>query len=47
MEAVIAPQPPDDDRRALLEALAAAEPDSYDSEWRRAALREGTEADEP
>ena len=47
MDAVIAPEPPEDERQALLEALRTAEPDPYESDWRRAALREGTEADEP
>ncbi len=47
MDAVIAPEPPEDERQALLEALRAAEPDPYEGAWRREALREGAEADEP
>jgi hypothetical protein len=47
MEAVVVPAPPESERRVLLEALAAAEPDPYASAWRREALREGTEPDEP
>ena len=41
------PEPPEPERLALLEALEAVEPDPYASAWRREALREGAEADEP
>ena len=48
MDAVIRPEPSDEERQALLAALEAAdEPVSNDSAWREAAVREGTESDEP
>jgi hypothetical protein len=50
MEIEAVPEPSDDERAALLEALRPAdggEPAAYASEWRRAALREAAEADEP
>ena len=49
MEFVVDPEPTDEVRAALTEVLAAAEraPGPYESEWRRAALREPAEADEP
>ena len=49
MEIEVAPEPSDDERAALLEALGSADdgPAGSESEWRRAALREGAETDEP
>ena len=49
MEIEVVPEPSDDERAALLEALRVADdpPAASRSEWRRAALREGVEADEP
>ncbi len=47
MDAVIVPEPPKPERDALLEALQAAERDPYGSAWRREALSEGTDTDEP
>jgi hypothetical protein len=49
MEIVVQPEPSDEERAALLEALAAAAHASpaTPSEWRRAALLESTEAGEP
>jgi hypothetical protein len=44
MEPLIRPEPTEDERRAILAALAADEPRRpavYDSRWRRAALEEG------
>jgi hypothetical protein len=46
MEPVIRPEPTDEERRAILEALGAAEPREpsvYRSRWREAALEEGLE----
>jgi hypothetical protein len=48
MEPLIRPEPTDEERRAILAALAATEPRSpavYDSRWRRAALEESTTND--
>jgi hypothetical protein len=49
MEIQVEPEPSEAERAALLEALEApAEaPSAYGSEWRRAALTEATETDEP
>lgn len=50
MEIEAVPEPSDDERAALLEALrpaAGSAPAAYSSEWRRAALREAADADEP
>ena len=53
MEPLIRPEPTEDERRAILAALARAEPRRpavYESRWRRAALEEGASrdaADEP
>jgi hypothetical protein len=44
MELQIRPEPTDEERRAILAALAGdapPEPDAYGSRWRRAALEEG------
>jgi hypothetical protein len=43
------PEPSDDERAAILEALRSVEgaPAGSGSEWRRAALHEGTEGEEP
>jgi hypothetical protein len=49
MEPLIRPEPTDDERRAILAALAEAEPRRpgvYESRWREAALEEGVSADE-
>ena len=47
MEAVVVPEPPEPERQALVEALEGADPDPYEGAWRREALREGTETEEP
>jgi hypothetical protein len=49
MEIEVVPEPSDDERAALLEALRRADdpPAASGSEWLRAALREGVEPDEP
>ena len=49
VEIAVEPEPDDEERAALLEALAAAEdpPVAGASEWRRVALREAVEAGEP
>jgi hypothetical protein len=53
VEPLIRPEPTEDERRAILAALAQAEPRRpavYASRWRRAALEEGVSrdvADEP
>ena len=53
MEPLIRPGPSEDERRAILAALAEAEPRRpalYESRWRKAALEEGVsggEAGEP
>jgi hypothetical protein len=53
VEPLIRPEPTEDERRAILAALARAEPRRpavYGSRWRRAALEEGVSrdaADEP
>jgi hypothetical protein len=49
MEIDVVPEPSDDERAALLEALRPADdpPAASRSEWRRAALREGVEQEEP
>jgi hypothetical protein len=47
-EPEIRPQPTDDERRAILAALAEEqphEPDGYRSRWREAALEEAVSAD--
>ena len=44
------PEPSDDERTALLEALRSTEgsvPAAYASEWRRAAFSDAADADEP
>ena len=44
MEPLIRPEPSEDERRAILAALAGADPRRpavYDSRWRAAALEEG------
>jgi hypothetical protein len=49
MEPLIRPEPTDEERRAILAALAAAEPQRpavYVSRWRAAALEEGVSAGE-
>jgi hypothetical protein len=44
----VQPEPSEEERAALLEALAgAAEGPAAESEWRRAALLEATEPGEP
>ena len=48
MEPLIRPEPTDEERRAILAALAEAEPPRpavYESRWRRAALEEGVSDD--
>ena len=49
MEIHVDPEPTEAERAALLEALAepAEAPSVYGSEWRRAALAEAAETDEP
>jgi predicted Zn-dependent peptidase len=50
MEPVIRPEPTDEERRAILEALRAdgpSEPSVYRSRWREAALEEGLEGEVP
>ena len=50
MEIEAVPEPSQDERAALLEALRAVDgsmPAAYASEWRRAALRDAADADEP
>jgi hypothetical protein len=53
VEPLIRPEPTEDERRAILAALARVEPrrpSVYESRWRRAALEEGVSrdaADEP
>jgi hypothetical protein len=49
MEPLIRPEPTDEERRAILAALAEAEPRRpavYESRWREAALEEGVSAGE-
>jgi hypothetical protein len=49
MEPLIRPEPTEDERRAILAALADAEPRrpaTYESRWRRAALEEGVSHEE-
>lgn len=48
MEPLIRPEPSEDERRAILAALAEAEPRrpaAYESRWREAALEEGASGD--
>jgi hypothetical protein len=48
MEPLIRPEPSEDERRAILAALAEAEPHRpavYESRWREAALEEGVSGD--
>ena len=48
MEPLIRPEPTEDERRAILAALAEEEPQrpaGYESRWRRAALEEGVSLD--
>ena len=47
MEAVIVPEPSDEERLAVLEALGEGQDDPYGSAWRAAALQEGAESEEP
>ena len=50
MEPLIRPEPTEDERRAILAALAQAEPRRpavYESRWRRRALEEGVSRDGP
>ena len=50
MEPLIRPEPTEDERRAILAALAQAEPRRpavYESRWRRTALEEGVSRDGP
>ena len=50
MEPLIRPEPTEDERRAILAALARAEPRMpavYESRWRRTALEEGVSLDGP
>ena len=50
MELEIRPEPSDEERRAILAALAedvTAEPDAYRSRWRQAALEEGVGDETP
>jgi hypothetical protein len=49
MEPLIRPEPTEEERRAILAALADAEPRRpalYESRWREAALEEGVSAGE-
>jgi hypothetical protein len=49
MEPLIRPEPPEDERRAILAALADTEPRRpavYESRWRTAALEEAVSGDE-
>jgi hypothetical protein len=49
VEPLIRPEPTEDERRAILAALAEAEPQRpavYESRWREAALEEGVSAGE-
>jgi hypothetical protein len=49
MEALIRPEPTEDERSAILTALAEAEPRTpavYESRWRAAALEEGVSSEE-
>ena len=49
MEPLIRPEPTDEERRAILAALAEAEPRRpavYESRWREAALEDGVSAGE-
>jgi hypothetical protein len=49
MEPLIRPEPTEEERRAILAALAEAEPRTpavYESRWRAAALEEGVSAAE-
>jgi hypothetical protein len=49
MEPLIRPEPTDEERRAILAALAEAEPRRpavYESRWREAGLEEGVSAGE-
>jgi hypothetical protein len=49
VEPLIRPEPTDEERRAILAALADAEPRRpavYESRWREAALEEGVSAGE-
>jgi hypothetical protein len=48
MEPLIRPEPSEEERRAILAALAEAEPRrpaAYESRWREAALEEGVSGD--
>jgi hypothetical protein len=48
MEPLIRPEPTEDERRAILAALAEDEPRrpaAYESRWRQAALEEGASRD--
>jgi hypothetical protein len=50
MEPEIRPEPTEEERRAILAALAAdapVEPEAYRSRWREAALEEGFMEDAP
>jgi hypothetical protein len=48
VDAVISPEPPEDEREALLAVLDEASPETADGgAWRRAALREGTSPGDP
>ena len=48
MDAVIWPEPSEEERQALLAALEdVTSRTPYDGAWREAALREGAESDEP
>jgi len=46
VDAVVVPEPDEEEREALLAAIAAEAGDANNA-WRQAALREATEAEEP
>jgi hypothetical protein len=47
VDAVFVPEPPEPERQAVLAALAEPAPRFHGDAWRKAALREGTEREEP
>jgi hypothetical protein len=47
VDAVFVPEPPEQERQALLAALEEAVGQTHGDAWREAALREGTETEDP
>ena len=47
MDAVFVPEPPEAERQALLAVLEEPVPRFHGDAWRKAALREGAETEEP